>query len=46
LTPSAGNTFMDTTVYQQTVAGDNKVQIAAGRNMVLYPYKFTVTATA
>ena len=46
MTPSAGNTYMDTTVYNTDIAGDNLVKIAAGRNMVIHQYKFTLTATA
>ena len=36
MTPSAGNTYMDTTVYNTNIAGDNLVKIAAGRNMVIH----------
>ena len=46
LTPSAGNTFMDTTVLNTDIAGDNLVKLLPGRQNIKDQYKFTITATA
>ena len=46
LTPSAGNTFMDTTVYNTNQPGANTVSLLPGRQGIKHQYKFTITATA
>ena len=46
LTPSAGNTYMDTTVLNTDIAGDNLVKLLPGRQNIKDTYKFTITATA
>jgi hypothetical protein len=45
INPSVGNTFMDPTVYNQDVLGDNYV-VVPNRRHLLATYKFTITATA
>ena len=46
MNPSAGNTFMDTTVYNTNQLGDNTVRLLPGRQGIKHQYKFTITATA
>jgi len=45
INPSAGNTFMDPTVYNWNSAGDNSVKVS-GRTSDVFTYSFTITATA
>jgi hypothetical protein len=46
INPSAGNTFMDSFVYDWDVLGDSYVQVVANRRNIVQTYKFTITADA